>query len=183
MSLWLKQQKQLLLEDKKKLSLIVGLFCVMLLLWGRLILKQVPRVAVADPAPSSSATTVLPSSTQALKRTLSGEKPVVTVTLPNVSQRDLFELDLTAYPTEQVDEPQEPEAKKKIEVDKVEKELKAMVGRIQLESTVLGSKPCAIINGQIVVVGQSIDGLILKEVQSRQVILEYFGRLVRLRMN
>ncbi|MBL4702176.1 MAG: hypothetical protein JKX85_13060 [Phycisphaeraceae bacterium] len=184
MNLWFKQQKQLLLQDKKKLALIVGLFCVMLLLWGRLILKEVPRTAVANPAPSSAAAVSLTESTDAVKRILlSSQKPVVPVKLPDISKRDLFALDLTDYPTEAVETPKKRPVDRKPQGDKIENELKGMVGRIRLESTVLGSRPCAVINGQIVVVGQSIEGLILKEVQNRQVLLEYRGRMVRLRMN
>ena len=65
----------------------------------------------------------------------------------------------------------------------VEEQLQTMVGRIGLQSTVMGARPAAVINGRIVQVGQTFEGLVLKEVRNRQVILEFNGRLVSLRMN
>ena len=44
----LRQAWRQLTADKKKLGLMVGLMAVGLLLWGRLMLKQVPQVATAD---------------------------------------------------------------------------------------------------------------------------------------
>ena len=185
MSPWMKQQVNLLLLDKKKLGLIIGLFCVMLLLWGRLILKQVPRTAVAKPATTAVSTTSHTPSTDALRRKVNAsDLPVVEVKLPPMSKRDLFALDLTAYPTEQVEK--ENESTKQVitkPVDEVQEYLNGLVGRIRLESTVQGARPCAVINGQIIKVGQSIEGLVLKEVLNRQVILEYRDQMVRLRMN
>lgn len=185
MSPWMKQQVNLLLMDKKKLGLIIGLFCVMLLLWGRLILKQVPRTAVAKPATSAVATTSKTPSTDALRRkVIATGLPVVEVRLPPMSKRDLFALDLTAYPVEAV-EKEDEQVKQAVEkpVDEIKEYLNGLVGRIRLESTVQGARPCAVINGQIIKVGQSIEGLVLKEVQNRQIILEYRGQMVRLRMN
>jgi hypothetical protein len=182
----MKQQVNLLMQDKKKFALIAGLGCVMLLLWGRLILKQVPRTAVADPAPTSVASASSSPSTDALRRkVIAVNKPIVEVKLPTVSKRDLFAVDLTSYPTDEVapTERTSDKPKETVVVDEVEQQLQAMVGRIQLQSTVLGARPCAVINGQIVQVGQSYEGLVLKEVQNRLVILEFNGRLVRLRMN
>lgn len=188
MSPWLRQQKDLLLQDKKKLGLIVGLLCVMLLLWGRLILKQVPRTAVANPAPSSTASASSTPSTDALRRkVITTDKPIVEVTLPPASKRDLFALDMTDYPVMEepvVEKPATDTSRGDVnKVDEVDAQLQAMVGRIRLQSTVLGARPCAVINGRIVQVGQSFEGLVLKEVSSRQVIMEFQGRPVRLRMD
>ena len=44
-----------LTADKKKLGLMVGLMAVGLLLWGRLMLKQVPQVATATDGSSVAA--------------------------------------------------------------------------------------------------------------------------------
>ncbi|MAX23532.1 MAG: hypothetical protein CMJ19_03420 [Phycisphaeraceae bacterium] len=188
MSPWLQQQKALLLQDKKKLGLIVGLACVMLLLWGRLILKQVPRTAVATPAATAAATPSSTPSTDALRRkVVNPDKPIVEVDIPPVSQRDLFAVNLSEYPMQE-----EPEAKQEVsdtikndqpQPDAVEEQLQTMVGRIRLQSTVMGARPAAVINGRIVQVGQTFEGLVLKEVRNRQVILEFNGRLVSLRMN
>jgi hypothetical protein len=188
MSPWLQQQKALLLQDKKKLGLIVGLVCVMLLLWGRLILKQVPRTAVATPAATASASTSSTPSTDALRRkVVNPDKPIVEVTIPPVCQRDLFAVNLSEYPLQE-----EPQAKQEVsdtrknnqpQPDAQDEQLKAMVGRISLQSTVMGARPAAVINGQIVQVGQTFEGMVLKEVRNRQVILDFNGRLVSLRMN
>ena len=173
------------MQDKKKLGLIIGLGCVMLLLWGRLILKQVPRTAVAKPAATTASASATPSTDVLRRKVFSADKPIVEVTLPTVSQRDLFAIDLTDYP---VDEPEEKKPAKDTtregkEVDEVDSQLQAMVGRIRLQSTVMGARPCAVINGRIVEIGQSFEGLVLKEVANRQVIMEFQGRMVRLRMD
>ena len=185
MSPWLKQQKEMLLQDKKKLGLIVGLLCVMLLLWGRLILKQVPRTAVAKPAPSSATVSSTPSTDALRRKVIATDKPIVEVHLPPVSKRDLFALDMSDYPVEEpaVEKPKSDTVRDEVKVDAVDVQLKAMVGRIRLQSTVLGTRPCAVINGRIVQAGQIFEGMILKEVASRQVIMEFNGRLVRLRMD
>lgn len=185
MSPWMQKQWKLLTQDKKKFALIVGLGCVMLLLWGRLILKQVPRTAVAKPAPSSAVSTATSPATEALRRkVIAADKPIVEVPLPTVSRRDLFAMDLAEYPTDMpVQKTQRNEQPQVSSQDQTEQELRSMVGRIRLQSTVLGAHPCAVINGQILQIGQSYESLVLKQVQSRQVILEYKGRLVRLRMD
>ena len=43
-------------RDKRKLSLGLILVGIALLLWGRLLLKQVPQAAVADPSVKAAAT-------------------------------------------------------------------------------------------------------------------------------
>lgn len=185
MSPWMKQQYNVLMQDKKKVALMAGLACVMLLLWGRLILKQVPRTAVATPAPSATSASASPATDALRRKVIAIDKPIVEVALPPVSKRDLFALDLTDYPVEEapVERTNEDSIKNATPVIAADEQLKAMVGRFQLQSTVLGARPCAVINGQIVQVGQTIEGLILKEVKNRQVILDFNGQLVSLRMN
>ena len=54
MSKVLKQTFRALTADKKKLSIVVVLLAMLLLLWGRLLLKRVPRTAVAEPETTTS---------------------------------------------------------------------------------------------------------------------------------
>ena len=109
-----------------------------------------PAVAQALRAPS----------TDALRRkVVNPDKPIVEVDIPPVSQRDLFAVNLSEYPMQE-----EPEAKQEVsdtikndqpQPDAVEEQLQTMVGRIRLQSTVMGARPAAVINGRIVQVGQT----------------------------
>ena len=45
----LKAWYKALIADKKRLSMTLGLLAIGLLLWGRLLIKDLPKTAVADP--------------------------------------------------------------------------------------------------------------------------------------
>ncbi|MFG0250384.1 MAG: hypothetical protein ACF8OB_15980, partial [Phycisphaeraceae bacterium JB051] len=140
------------------------------------------------PAASAAATpaSTTPSTDALRRKVVNPDKPIVEVDIPTVSQRDLFAVDFTDYPMQE-----EPKARQEVsdtvkndgpQPDAVEQQLQAMIGRIKLQSTVMGARPAAVINGRIVQVGQTFEGMVLKEVRNRQVILEFNGRLVSLRM-
>ncbi len=178
MGTYLQVQIKKMKKDPKKLCLMLGLGAVMMLLWGRLLLKQIPRTAVATP---SLAVVEVDSSATAK---LSYRTPsTLYVNLPTEPARDLFAFDSTDYPkltgkTDNAEKLALEPADEKIE----DKELQELSRNLVLESTVTGPRSCAIINGRIMQPGQTINGMTLRTVQSRQVVLEYRGRWIRLRM-
>ena len=74
---------------------VLGLILVgiALLLWGRLLLKQVPQAAVADQPVKAAATP--PASDHPSMR--AGPRPVVFVDLPDKIRRDVFTIDPSRY--------------------------------------------------------------------------------------
>jgi len=170
---------QKLLADKAKASLVLGLMAIMLLMWGRLMLKQVPRTAVAEPAAQAAvAETIKP----AVKS--SWAPPVVNVDLPNAFTRDLFAVDTSRYMRNLKNEvaplaKSDPQPSDELlETTMVRK---AAAG-LALQTTMLGEKPRAMIDGQVLEVGQTIRGFTLKSVQARSVVMEMNGIEVHLGM-
>jgi hypothetical protein len=88
-----------LTADKKKLSMMCLLLMVGLLLWGRLLLKHVPRSAIADPAvPALASAGSAPGAAGSPQPSAEDAvRPVVEVDLPKAPGRDLFALDGTRY--------------------------------------------------------------------------------------
>ena len=81
-----------LTEDKKQLLILLVLVVVIPLLWGRLMLKQVPRMAVATPS-----TKISPDVSSGGQVRAAGRFQVVYVDLPQTLNRDLFTVDLALY--------------------------------------------------------------------------------------
>ena len=78
-------------RDKRKLSFGLVLVGIALLLWGRLLLKQVPQAAVADPPIKVAAPS--PASDQSSAE--AAPRPVVFVDLSNKIRHGLFTTDLS----------------------------------------------------------------------------------------
>jgi hypothetical protein len=165
---------QKLLADKAKASLMLGLVAVLLLMWGRLMLKQVPRQAVAEPA-----------ATAAVSVTRAWAPKVVEFTPPESWSRDLFVVDTGRYARNPKNEVKpvaksDPQPSDELLESTVVK--KAAAG-LTLQTTMLGGdKPRAMIDGQVIEQGQQIRGFTLKKVESRWVVLEMNGIEVELGM-
>ncbi|MBI1335680.1 MAG: hypothetical protein GC164_01810 [Phycisphaera sp.] len=171
-----------LTADKKKLSMMVGLLCVGMLLWGRLLLKQVPRTALAVPKTAASAV-VNPDPIDAGSATV--KRVVVDVTIPADPGRDLFAWDPTRYPkvldNQAVAEAGKLGPQRTDEVREADMQAQAKKS-LTLQSTVLGARPWALINGKVLLVGQEIEGFKLIEVLARGVIVEKESLRVQLEM-
>ncbi|MCC7191404.1 MAG: hypothetical protein IT444_01370 [Phycisphaeraceae bacterium] len=171
-----------LTADKKKLSIMLALVMVGMLLWGRLLLKQVPRTAVANPSESLSAQTdkVIEEAREIARKTIN-------IDLPSALSRDVFTLNPAGYARiEKVEatvtqvgksDPKPADESEQVSVTV----LRAAKGLV-LQTTMLGENPRAMINGQVLKPGEKIRGFELKQVNSRDVILEMEGIEVRLEM-
>jgi hypothetical protein len=173
--------------DKRKFAVGMALTAVALLLWGRLLLKDVPRTAVAEPK-EPIAELQAPSTPAARPDKPRGQ----TVVLPAYGpiERDLFAFDGAFYPqVESID--QTVDSRPKSPADPTDEQVKEQRLRasiriearsLKLQSTLLGRRPRAMINGQLLEPGQTIQGFELKEVRTRQVTLVKRGLAVELEM-
>lgn len=170
-----------LLANKRKLGLMVGLLAVALLLWGRLLLRQAPRTAVADPTAVVAAAATSPTPGGGLTA-----RPVIRVELADTIERDLFTPDVAKYA--RVNKPSviEPAGGKSAPVtadEPSQAELAHQASKdLVLQTTMLGETPRAMISGQVLSPGQKIRGFTLKSVMPRHVVLELNGIQIKLEM-
>jgi len=176
-----------LTADKKKLGLMVGLLAVGLLLWGRLLLKEVPRTATATPKVTAAVSASSSASTEARDPTPEADEPAVTVVvdLASTLTRDVFALDTAGYPEAKNGEESSVQAKPQIDTpDKAYRVAKATEAArgLTLEGVILSDDPSVIINGQLLQEGQQIEGLTVYRIENRKVVLEMDGVYIRLGM-
>jgi hypothetical protein len=175
-----------LTADKKKLGVMLGLLAVGLLLWGRLLLKEVPRTATATPKATATAA-ASSSPAPASDPTPQFDEPAVTVVvdLASTLTRDVFALDTAGYPEAKNGEESSVPAKPEIDTpDKAYRVARATeVSRgLTLEGVILSDEPSVIINGQLLQEGQQIEGLTVYRIENRKVVLEMDGVYIRLGM-
>jgi len=159
--------------DKKKLTLMLGLLAVMLLLWGRLLLKQAPRSAVAEPQQTQQ--TEKQDAVQPVQPAQFSFRETLRVDLPSVVRRDLFLFDKDRYPQSTLDAPQPDLEKSDSETPEVNRqieEIRRWVDNLVLQGAVLGKEPRAMINNRVYRLGETLNGFELVKVEPRQVILQ-----------
>ncbi|MCC6682728.1 MAG: hypothetical protein IT445_17645 [Phycisphaeraceae bacterium] len=185
MSGLLNNLKQQLLADKRKLGVIVLLLFFGLLLWGRLLLKDVPRTATADPKPKVAAA---PSDKSRPAAGKTSRVEIVRIHSDRQLKRDLFLFDPNRY-------------RRTIGTGETENLLKLgnsdreptddllgltemlnMARRLDLRSVVTGRMPRAVIDDRLLAPGDWIEGFELLEIVDRYVLLERNGVVIRLWM-
>ncbi len=184
---WAKIRRQLL-ADKRKVALMMSLLAVAMLLWGRLLLKDVPRSAVADPDENASASTQ--PDTNSAAPTDNVRLEVVQVRGLAPVERELFAFDTQAYP--RIAKPQAKlDVDPKSGVHPTDEMMQQQAERmavyaaargLTLQSTLLGTRNRAMINGVLLEPGDTILGFELKSVGDRQVVLARDGVQVTLEM-
>ena len=183
-STWDRMMREL--RNPKKAALIIVLLVVGLLLWGRLLLKQVPRTASAG----GGAAQVTEGATDG--GALSGpilpreaDKPTVRVALAQDLQRDLFALPRGAYEPikdERTQAPPEKSAPEPTDESQRRSAVRQAAAELSLQSVVSGEQPRAVINGQMLAKGQRIDGFTVVQVAKRFVLIRKDGVTVRLNL-
>lgn len=166
--------------NKAKFSTMVALFAVALLMWGRLLLKQVPKTAVATPAVSRSAGgAALP--------TLRPGKPGRAGPVPVASElaRDLFALDPTAYHGLEIPGSTADSGKsgsKPTDEGETARRVREAASSLDLQSTLQDGRASAVISGKLLLIGHEIHGFTLRSVSQRRAILERDGIEVELEL-
>ncbi len=177
MKRWIKKRVKQLTADRRKFGLMVGLLAVALLLWGRILVKQVPRQAIADPAQKKA-----PASTTPATPTPTGEHKRIYVSLNETLRRDLFAVDLSQFAqiTSGASDSITQEKSRPVIAD-VDDAVNLATG-LRLQSTVLGREPRAIVNGRTLAPGQDIRGFRVVRIHERHVVLERDGLTFVLKM-
>lgn len=183
--------KRQLLADRRKLAAMTCLLAVALLLWGRLLLKDVPRTAVAKPGERVAASVEGGAAVAPVKAVADkNARPVVTVAMYPAPQRDLFAFDPRYFPmadvpqgnTSLVDKSPDKLTDDSFKQQQLQLLVQSQAKALKLQSTLLGGTSRAMINGNLLEVGQTIQGFLLKEVRSRAVVIEKDGVEVMLEM-
>ncbi|MHC4995709.1 MAG: hypothetical protein ACYTGQ_11715 [Planctomycetota bacterium] len=173
--------------DKVKWASLTLCMALGMLLWGRLLLKDVPRVVTAtDPTKLSADPLGLGAITTDSRGSIR-EGAEVEIASPPLIQRDLFRVNPRFY--DAIDAGPEKLSKQAksapVSVDdgnglsqRVTREAEALT----LQSTLLGASPRALVNGRLLGIGQSLDGFELTEVKARQATFKKDGVWVVLDM-
>jgi len=187
---WMKIQMAKARQDPKKLVLVGGLSLVMVVMWGRLLINQSPQQASASALSvpiAAAASPASPTRTPDKSAQRSTEDmPIVYVDLPESLVRDVFTLNRTQYPSvpEAPSTVQSRQSGPPAPTDEQmwkESARRALMG-LELQTTMMGANPRAVISGRVLRPGEQINGFTLRQVQSRQVILEFEGRELQLGM-
>jgi hypothetical protein len=156
--------------NRKQFGFMLAVSIVALLMWGRLLLKDVPRTAIAGPEISADAGGVGPEmSDPAL-----AARPTVVVPLSDQNPRDLFRLDPSAFP--KVDKPNvipppNPVAEKSDEARRAE--LSVVISGLKLQSTVMSERPAALINDRLFFEGsEPVPGFTITRITQHSVFLK-----------
>lgn len=155
-----------------------ALVCLVLamLLWGRLLLKNIPRTAVARPD-TVAATRPAPAP----------QPPPAPIRLdwPTTLNRDPFTLPWsTASSSLRENFPSQPAKSASVQADNTERTgpRPRSMAPLRLETTILGPVPRAVIDGRLVAPGDRIQGWTVREIHPRHVTLEKDGQTLRLDM-
>lgn len=177
--------KRQLMADKKKLSILVTMVLVGLLLWGRLLMQNVPKTATAMPVPRKA--TAATSSDKTAASATNAKLNVIEASLFDTADRDLFAVNGAGYPRIEKGEENSTGVTKSV-VDSADGSSKAQAAieheaqGLKLQSTILGARPRAMINGTLVAPGETVQGFELVEIRPRAVTVKKDGVVVVLEM-
>ena len=177
-----KQLARKVTGDKKKLSMIVLLSVALLLLWGRLLLKQVPRTALAEPESPATESDAGASAAPGVGAPL---RQTVYLDLPRALDRDLFHLDPGRY--RRMGTTQEPDGGAKSATESVDNDgemeaIRRWVRGLELQAAILGDEPTAMIDDQLYRVGDRVNGFAVTTIGARYVTLSKGEIEIRLEM-
>ncbi len=189
MSLTWHQIKRQLMADKRKLMAAALLGGIAMLLWGRLLIRDVPRTAVADPkADNTQAFLINPDEPNDLPVKATSWSEVRVVMADRVTH-DLFHFQADYFPQDQTTKISDGAGDKSLvqttDQDQHQRHVQAIrlaARSLKLQSTLLGADNRALINGELLNPGQRINGFELIDVGPRQVTLRRDGVEVVLEM-
>ncbi len=162
------------LADRKRVAML-GLVTLMMLMWGRLLLKQVPQTTVADDA----LVAVQPGPRQAAE-------PVVEIDLSEELSSDLFGFSANRYRRTADNENEGGEsqfdATNPDEAERMES-ARQDAEQLRLQSIVSGPPPMVMIDGHVLREGDTIEGFTVTSIDAEtwSVVLSRDGYLIRVR--
>jgi hypothetical protein len=182
--------RSVLCSDPKRTGVLGVLAMVMIFLWGRLLFSgpasataSLIRRSVAVITESPVSTAVAP--TNAVLDWLG--KPRVPV------DRNLFSIHLDYYARADdrkaaTDGDEDPataatgEADKKREQQILIENLQTQAAKLKLQTTVMGTTPRAMVNGQLVQAGDSVDGFVVMKIEARVITVQQDGVTLQIEM-
>ncbi|WP_428388134.1 hypothetical protein [Mucisphaera sp.] len=174
---WLDEILKRYRAEPTKVTILAGMTVFGMLLWGRLLLKDPPRVVTAEPETQAVAVESASPQPTPPARALP-EGPTVTVTVPEYRPRNIFqEPQLTPAP--ESDQPV-PQVQPQTSDTSLRNTVRNQAMELNLQAIILGREPKAVINGQYVGPGDAIDGFTLRTLERRHAELEMQGVIVRL---
>ncbi len=158
-----------------KACTIAVMFAVGLLLWGRLLLKEVPRTASAW---GQGATVADADTALAPRRNLG----VLELSPPPPLARDLFVMDPSRYRRTGLGEENPDGAKRGIYAteEALRQAVLSAAREMTVNSVIEGEEPIVIINGKVLRQGDTVEGFTVQKIEPRSVVLEQEGVRVRL---
>ena len=160
--------------DKKKFGILCTMMAVGLLLWGRLILlEDVPKIATADPnAQQQNAADQNQPEGQATaeKAPVLPPLPVVQASLSEDLTLNLFAFRHNRYkplPSDESDGTGVQSSHTADDKEERKRELVEMARGLRLQSVIQGKSPAIVINGEVLRVGDSIEGFELVSFNDR----------------
>ena len=173
--------------DKKKFGILVTMVAVGLLLWGRLILlEDVPKIATADD-PNNPAQAGQTPDGQAAEPDVS--VPVLPpLTSVEVALSEDLTLNLFAFRHNRYKPLPSEESESNgsqlpgLTDDERKRELVELARSLRLQSVIQGNSPATVINGEVLRVGDSIDGFELVSFNDRSAILTREGLKFKIKM-
>lgn len=169
--------------DRRKFGAMCALAVVGLLLWARLLLlSDVPRTGLANPADQGSAALPAGGGGGESKPARASIETAPVVYLDSLAGpvRNIFAApkELLSQPVQpdevravapksQSDTPEDALDEQRRQVESIE----AQAGRLRLSSVIVGASPAAVLNGRVVREGDQIEGFVLERVLKRSVIL------------
>lgn len=167
-------------RDKKRCAILVVLAIVAAVLFARLLLKR-SSPAAATAASTAGAASEAPTG-EALWQPTEGapRRDDYFRRIDTTITRDIFVPPERYYPSLEITKKPQPTATESRSAQKENARRDASI--MALESTILSSTPKAIINGQLVQVGDVIRGFRVEQIGSRSVTLERGGVRVMLEM-
>jgi len=180
--------KRQLLADKKKLGIMVVMTVFGLLLWGRLLLKDIPRTASAEPRMMAGDPLMEGEDDDRVVVTRSSRVEIVEIDPSRRLSRDLFAMDANRYkrtfsPNKENNLfSQGNSASESTDETFGTGEVLERARELVLRSVITGWRPRAVINGNLLEPGDHVEGFELLDVAGRHVLLKRNGIVVRLWM-
>lgn len=170
--------------DKKKFGILVTMLAVGLLLWGRLILlEDVPKIATADPNAQVTGTSDPASSQASSPAAVLPPLPEVRVDLSEDLPLNLFAFRHNRYkPLPAEDSRGRASQLTGSTDDERKRELVELARSLRLQSVIQGKSPAIVINGEVLRVGDSIEGFELVSFNERSAKLTREGLTFLLKM-
>jgi len=169
-----------LTADKKKLALMILLLVVAVVLWLRMSFSQSPQSVSA----SSGDVTATASAARPAPQTLLIDEHVA-VELTDTLERDLFAMNASFFTPINHGDSEEGEEKSGPEPsDDMTRSLsvRTEAAELELDTTMTGAKPRAMINGVLLKPGDTVEGFKLLRILHRKVVVEKDGVRVLIEM-